>query len=462
MGYTCLSEYVDSGRSSVEDVVFILCYLLEQLESLHNAGGYHGNVSRKTLRYRPFSGLELGEPKLSATGSVSIKQNEEISLVGRLALELLTGRDTDGIAALDILVNPSEFLEDFALPSSTPVWLQLLIKRMLFAEINPLSARECREVLERNVFRSKDRIAPLAQKRLEAAPKWSLKQVAPVYEASPVASNTDWRDLLLFGVVLVCSLTGLFWVGSISFKIFALASPFLRLLLWLPLYFLIAFIQLAPLGIYIWYKKNLSAGLRSWAKAAVFLCVWMQLCYMGQILYLKTNEVKPEGAVSNTVSTATWYTAAEVSMEMISHSGVFAPIAGVYKLEEGLVGAVVKHKGSAVNSMTLLYYWYLAGLLGGLLTFLEFSFAPDKAILGFFVIAGMLAGEVVFVGLLEQLLWAHRDAYIHVAAGSFKMSLRPVALAFGSLNIAAFWTFWAWKDSQDISLLPVRDTLDRV
>jgi hypothetical protein len=462
MGYTCLSEYVDSGRSSVEDVVFILCYLLEQLEALHSAGGYHGNLSRSTLRYKPFFGLELGDPKVSATGSVFVKQSEEISLVGRLALELLTGRDTDGIAALDILVNPSQSLESFELPASTPVWLQLLIKRMLHAEINPLSARECREVIERNVYRSKDGIAPLAQRKLKAAPNWSLKQVTPIFDTSPEELNSDWRDLLLFGMALVLSLMGLFLLGPLSLKIFAIASPFTKLLIWLPLYFFVAFIQLAPFGIYLWYKEDLSTSLRRWGRAAVCLCVWMQLCYMGQVLYLRANEVKPEGVVSEKIATATWYTAAEVSLEMIAHSGVFAPIAGIYRLEEGLVGAVVKHKGNAANSMTLVYYWYLAGFLGVLLTFLEFSFFPDKAILGFFVVAGILAGEVLIVGLLEQLLWAHRDAYLQVAAGTFKVSLRPVSLVFGFLNIAAFWTFWAWKESLDSVPLRVRDTLDRI
>jgi hypothetical protein len=422
-----LATRITTEPLTVDAALHLFSTLINELEALHASGKFSGDISLSTV----FCGVDGGNVKLSSRSrahvedSLELAQTNDIKALGLVMYSVLNGNPSLGTAANNGVV-------DFHLPLDIPVWLSIIVRRMVKGD-EDLSISEIRRVVVRNLG------AKTEVPHLGSWSEHSLTSRTPFGSSTRLpairSANSHVEPSLAFSLLphIALLLAGL--IAGLSERTWDIGSPVVLI----PFFLCMSSISFLPLIALKAADGELLHALRHWLRGSFYLSIWMLISYLGAVMYIDIGGTNGNWPNTPAIESATWLGAAVVSIESILHGVVLAPAVPEMSLTENLMSGGVSY-GNSGKSLVACYLIFVFGFICLAVYYSNFKITFDEIRSYAYWIGGILLVELLLLFSLESVI-SLLPTLVFVDFLSIEVHLRLIALFFGISNTVVFWWF---------------------
>jgi hypothetical protein len=212
-----------------------------------------------------------------------------------------------------------------------------------------------------------------------------------------------------------------------------------------PFFVFMSLISFSPLVFLKAADGELSDGIRLWLSGSFYLCIWMLISYLGNVMYIDMRGGVDNGPKSLGIESTTWLDGVVLSIESVLHGVVLAPAAPEISVREDLMFGGVSHGGSG-KSLAPCYIIFVLGYVLLALYYANYTKVIENLKDMALWIFGVILAELLLLFWLESVFTLFPSLVV-LRLFSIELNLRTMALFFGIANIVIFW--WILLSSKE-------------
>lgn len=425
-----LAANISKEPLSIDAALHLFLRMIIELEALHTSGRYAGDISLSTV----LCGVDRSNvkfktrPRAQVVDSLDSAQIKDLKDLGLVMFAVLNGNASNETAA-------NSGSADLYLPIEVPVWLSILVRRMIRGD-QALSISEIRRVVLRNLNVQSDKSQLVSWPANSSVTKPSSGNLSRVSVAN-LLHSTDGRNkksllltvlphLTLLTIGILVGFTGTEWhIASLAVMV--------------PFFLVMSLLGFFPLLILKSVDGDIPHAISHWLRGSFYLSIWMLITFLFTIMYIDIAGANDNWPNTVTLGSATWASGAVVSVESVIHGVVLAPTAPAISLTENLISGGVSH-GSSGKSLIACYVIFVLGFLSLGLYYAEPKLEIENLISRIWWVFGVLALEILFILLFENTI-SLLPVSISFELVATELHLRAVSLVFGLANTVIFWSY---------------------